>query len=129
VVPVTTVVVDIAIPATGLLTSSGALEVAGANFTLAKAGTIILEGQMDARMEAWDNYQAAPRRDGWNEIQGQFGNPRQEYPFGITRVTYTWRSAATAIGIGSYRARSFIELQGGNQMRIYGGWLRCTWTG
>lgn len=124
-----TVVVDVGVAATGLITSSGIIVLRSASFTLAGAGSIVVEGSIRARMEAWDNNPAPPRREGWVDVSGVVATSHSEWPFGISTVTHTWRSASTAIAAGTYSARALFQLTGFNQVRIYGGYLRVTFTG
>jgi hypothetical protein len=99
------------------------------DFTITDVGTtVILEGALDARMEAWDNYVGPPRREAWIEVQSLFGLAHYEWPFGLNRVNYGWRSVATSIAAGSYTARMVIQIAATNYMHVYGGYLRLTWT-
>lgn len=100
-------------------------------FTIVGAGTtVVLEAQFDGEMEAWDNTIAPPRRDSWADIPTVYGGARQEWPFGPAgnRVKKTFTSASLAIAAGNYTARAMIEMQAQNGLKIYGGYLRVTWT-
>jgi hypothetical protein len=131
----TLLLVDIGVPALGLMTQGGGIMVvASAAFTTPRVGTLQLEGQLDARMEAWDNTIGAPRRDVWTDIfnlaPGALVNGHQEMPFGLDRVTKTSSSAAgIAANVGTYTARWMVDMEATNMIRIYGGWLRVTWVG
>lgn len=124
-----TLVVNDSVPATGLITSSGIITLQSRSFTLAGAGSIIVEGAIEARMEAWDNTVGAPRREGWVDVSGIVATSHSEWPFGITTVTHSWASALTAIAAGTYTARALFQLAGFNQVRVYGGYLRVTFYG
>src|SRR6266487_2861902 len=128
-----TIVVDLAIPARDSdypgPAQNGIITLASGQFTVVGAGaTFVLEGAMDAQMEEWDNTLAAPRRDAWDDVQGQLANPRIEWPFGLIRQTQSWRSADTVIAAGTYTARALIEQEGQNSFKIFGGFLRVTVT-
>jgi len=128
-----TIVVDLAIPARNSdypgPAQNGIITLVSGQFTIVGAGaTFVLEGAMDAQMEEWDNTLAAPRRDAWDDVQGQLANPRIEWPFGLIRQTKTWRSASTAIAAGTYTARALIEQEGQNSFKVFGGFLRVTIT-
>jgi len=128
-----TIVVDLAIPARNSdypnPAQNGIFTLVSGQFTVVGAGaTFVLEGAMDAQMEEWDNTLAAPRRDAWNDVQGQLANPRIEWPFGLIRQTNSWRSVDTAIAAGTYTARALIEQEGQNSFKVFGGYLRVTIT-
>ncbi len=98
-------------------------------FTVVGAGaTYVLEGSIDARMLQWDNTIAAPRREGWLDVQGLAATGHIEWPFGITEVTNVWRTADTAIAAGTYTARALFQQAGFNDVQIFGGYLRLTIT-
>lgn len=103
----------------------GIVTVGTASFTVVGAGhTVQAQGQIDARMEAWDNYIATPRRAVRMVIDGGiYTGSWQELPFGLARATYDGSSASgIAIAAGTYNISWQIDTQEWNQMHIYGGW-------
>jgi hypothetical protein len=112
------------LPTPGLITlRSGAFTIVGAG------ASYILEGAIDARMLRWDNFVGAPRREGWVDISGLVASAHSEWPFGITRVTRSFRvpsSGSTAIAAGAYTARALFQQAGNNDVQIFGGYLRVT---
>jgi hypothetical protein len=99
-------------------------------FTIVGAGaSYVLEGAIDARMLAWDNFPAPPRREGWVDISGLVASGHSEWPFGLTRVTRSFRvpgTGSTAIAAGTYTARALFQIAGGNDFQVFGGYLRVT---
>lgn len=130
VVATSTVVVDSSIGARLYDLDGGLFSLKSVDFTLAGPGTILVEGQLDCRSEAWDNYVSAPRREVWTDVGGVIANTHTELPFGLTRITTpNYRSAETAIIAGTYTAHFLAQFTGQNQLHVYGGWLRVTFTG
>jgi hypothetical protein len=98
-------------------------------FTITGTGaTVVIEGAVDGQMYAWNNYVGPPRRECWVDIVGFYASNHSEWPFGFTRVTYSWRSGSLSIPAGTYTARLMAIMAATNQMRVYGGYLRVTKT-
>lgn len=109
---------------------AGLTSIGSVGFTTPRAGVCQFLGQVDARMEVWDNYVGAPRRDVWGQINGIVANPHQELPFGIQRGVYASNSAAgIALPAGTYTAVWFVQVAGSNRLHIYSGWGQVAWTG
>jgi hypothetical protein len=116
---------------TGLKTMGGGIvTVATATFTVnPDAGhslTCQVQGAIDARMDAWDNFIAAPRRAVRALLSGGiYTGAWQELPFGLTRATYDLSSASgISLAAGTYTVSIQIDTQEYNQMRVYGGWAQ-----
>jgi hypothetical protein len=128
----TTVVVDVPVPAMGLQPAgSGIVSLVSSTFTTTKAGTYKIEGALDYSMDAWDNTIPPPRREAWVEIASQHAEPHQELVFGsAARTTVTFTSApGLPLPAGTYTAAVKVDMEATNQIRVYGGSLKVTWTG
>jgi hypothetical protein len=128
----TTVVVNIAVPAMGLQPpGSGIVSLVSQTFTTTKAGTYKIEGTLDYSMDAWDNTIPPPRREAWVEVNGNHAEPHQELLFGTAqRTTVTFLSApGLQLPAGTYTAAVKVDMEATNQIRVYGGTLKVTWTG
>lgn len=121
------IVVNVKIPASANK-PAGTWELQTGFFDIVGAGaSVIVEGAVDAQMLQWDNTIGAPRREAWVDIVGVVATSHSEWPFGLARVTHSWRSAETAIAAGTgYHARAMMQMAGFNLARIYGGYLRVT---
>lgn len=111
----------------GILAMGGGLVTVGsAVFTTARAGTCQVQGSIDARMEAWDNYVAAPRRAVRMLLSGGiYTGTYQELPFGLTRATYDGSSASgLALAAGTYTVSWQVNTTEFNQIHLYSGWGR-----
>lgn len=135
-IPPATVIYGSTASITGLQTmGAGIVTVATKTFTVNPlAGhtlTCQVLGAIDARMDAWDNYVAAPRRAVRAVLSGGiFTGAWQELPFGLTRATYDLSSAAgLALAAGTYTVSIQIDTVEFNQMRIYSGWVQVAVTG
>jgi hypothetical protein len=108
----------------------GIVTIASATFTTSKTGTVQVLGQIDARMIAWDNYIAAPRRSVRAVLSGGiFTGTWQELPFGLTRATYDLSSASgIALPAGTYTVSVVIDTQEFNQMEVFSSWAQCAVT-
>ena len=128
----TSVVVDVPVPAMGLQPAgSGIVSLVSSTFTTTKAGTYKIEGTLDYSMDGWDNTIAPPRREAWVEVNGNHAEPHQELVFGsAARTTVTFTSApGLPLPAGTYTAALKVDMEATNQIRVYGGTLKVTWTG
>lgn len=118
----------------GLLSMGGGIvTIASASFTVAhgtRTLTVQIQGAIDARMDAWDNYIAAPRRSVRAVLSGGiFTGAWQELPFGLGRATYDLSSASgIALPDGTYTVSIQVDTQEFNQMRVYGSWAQAAVT-
>jgi hypothetical protein len=89
--------------------------------------TVQLQGAIDARMLAWDNYVAVPRRSVRATISGGiYTGAWQELPFGLTRAAYDLSSAAgIALAGGTYTVSIQINTVGYNQMEVFSAWAQA----
>lgn len=96
-------------------------------------GTYVLEGQLDCRAEAWDNFVGAPRRGvgtvsaGGSSANTELAQPSSGWGAG-PRSTITKRDSF-ATGAGTFAANWHLIVTGANQIHVYSGWLRVTWSG
>ena len=108
----------------------GLVIVGSVTFTTPRDGTCQVLGAIDARMEAWDNYIAAPRRDVWTDLPTIVTQAHQEMPFGIARVQLASNSASgIAIAAGTYTVSWKVQTTEYNQIHIYSGWGQVVWIG
>ena len=116
----------------GIYSSSADVDVG--SFTTPRAGgSVVIEGQIQARAEAWDNFVGTPRRGfgtvstpGSSAIQ-ELPSPSSGYGAGPT-VILTFRDTFS-VGLGTFSAKYHMTIAGANQINLYGGWIRATWTG
>lgn len=130
--PATTSVIAKVNATTGIYAAGGGLvTVATKTFTTTLAGVCQVIGALDARMEAWNNYVATPRRSVRAVLSGGiFTGAWQELPFGLARATYDLSSASgLAIPAGTYTVSIQIDTEATNQMHIYSGYVQVVWTG
>jgi len=108
----------------------GIVTIATATFDVPNAGTVQVLGAIDARMIAWDNYIATPRRSVRAVLSGGiFTGAWQELPFGLTRATYDLSSASgIALAAGTYTVSIQIDTQEYNQMEVFSSWAQCAVT-
>jgi hypothetical protein len=108
----------------------GIVTVATATFTTPRTGTVQVLGQIDARMIAWDNYIAAPRRSVRAIVSGGiFTGNWTDLPFGLTRATYDLSSASgISLPAGTYTVSIQIDTQEYNQMEVFSSWAQCAVT-
>ncbi len=120
---------------TGLQAAGGGIVTIATNtfsvsHALGRVLTCQVQGAIDARMDIWDNYVAAPRRSVRAILSGGiFTGAWQELPFGLARATYDLSSASgIALPDGTYTVSIQIDTQEYNQMRIYGEWAQVAVT-
>jgi len=111
---------------------AGTFTICTANFTTFAAGTVQLQGALDCRSEAWDNYIGAPRRNVWCEIVTLSGGTGvvTETPFGLTRITATDGNTINTLAIpaGTYSVRWRATFNEYNQLRVYSGYCQAITT-
>lgn len=118
--------------APGLLAMGGGIvTIASATFTISlvtgHTATFQVQGALDARMDAWDNYIGTPRRAVRAVLSGGlFTGTWQELPFGLARATYDLSSAIAALPAGTYTLSIQVDTQEYNQMRVYGSWAQVS---
>jgi len=90
--------------------------------------TVQVLGAIDARMIAWDNYVATPRRGVRAVLSGGiYTGAWQELPFGLTRATYDLSSApGIALAAGTYTVSIQINTTEYNQMEVFSGWVQAS---
>lgn len=102
------------------------------SFTSPRAGTVVFEGQLDCRAEYWDNFVAGPWRRGVGTVITPASSTETELAGGDwgsgPRATITKRDSV-AVGAGASNAYWRLGILGGNQIHVYSGWLRVTFTG
>jgi hypothetical protein len=113
----------------------GTFTICSANFTTLAAGTVQLNGALDCRMDAWDNYIAAPRRDVWCEIiGGALGATGKgtvtSLPWAITRLTADDGNIINTLALpaGAYTVRWRATTTEYNQLRVYSGYAQAVTT-
>lgn len=108
----------------------GVVTIASATFTTSRAGTCQVQGAIDARMIAWDNYVSAPRRSVRAVLSGSvFTGSWQELPFGLTRATYDLSSASgLSLPAGTYTVSIQIDTVEYNQMEVFSSWAQVSVT-
>ncbi len=111
---------------------AGIQTIASASFSVsAPAGhtlTVQIQGAIDARVIAWDNYVATPRRGVRATLSGGvYTGAWQELPFGLQRATYDLSSApGIALAAGTYTVSVQIDTQEYNQMEVFSSWAQAS---
>lgn len=112
----------------------GVVTLASATFTVSHAPgktlSVQIQGAIDARMDAWDNYVPISRRGVRAVLSGGiYTGAWQELPFGLERATYDLSSlAGIPLPDGTYTVSIQINTVEYNQMRVYGSWAQAAVT-
>jgi len=132
--PASTIVYGLCRASAGTLAQGGGIvTIASATFSFPgpAAGTCQVVGAVDARMVAWDNYVAKPRRAvravlSGGVYTGAWNGPgaADEYPFGLTRaITDVSSGTGLAIAAGTYTVSLQVDTTATNQMQIFSGYV------
>lgn len=106
----------------------GIVTIASATFTISVPSghslTCQVQGAIDVRTYAWDDYVAVPRRGVCALLSGGiFTGAWQETPFGFVRATYDLSSAlGIALPAGTYTLSIQIDTQEYNQLEVFSAW-------